>query len=321
MKCNFIRIFILIKRHDEEIMKKIFSLLLILPAYLCGMLLCAQLSFAESSADTVQLKRKVAIARFTNETQSGTSFLVDNAGDRVGKQASDILSARLTDTGKFLMFERMDADKTSSEKILAGLKDSGVSVDYLILGSVSEFGRSTESQSGVFSRSKTQTAYAKVNVRLVDVSTGRIIHSSEGAGTSESSTKKTLGAGSSAGYDQTLNDKALSAAISQLISNLVESMSGKPWRSFILAEEDGSYLISGGATQGLSPGLQLVVYSQGKKIKNPQTGAIIELPGKKVGKIEVVASLGEDEFNEISYVSLVEGTLNADLTTYYIQQN
>ena len=98
-------------------------------------------------------------------------------------------------------------------------------------------------------------------------------------------------------------------------------MSGKPWRSFFLAEEDGSYLISGGATQGLAPGLKLTVYSQGKKIKNPQTGAIIELPGKKAGRIEVLMSLGEDEFNEISYVSLVEGSLGKELSKYYIQQN
>ena len=266
------------------------------------------------SEPSVQLKRKVAIARFTNETQSGTSFLIDDSGDRVGKQASDILSARLSDTGKFLMFERIDSEKTSTEKLLAGLKDEGVSVDYLILGSVSEFGRSTESESGIFSRSKKQSAYAKVNVRLVDVTTGRIIHSSEGAGTADSQTKKTLGAGTSAGYDQSLNDKALSAAISQL------SMSSKPWRSYFLSEDDGSYIIAGGATQGLSPGLLLTVYSKGKSIKNPQTGAMIELPGKNVGEITVLATMGDDEFNELSYASLTQGSLTKKLENYYIQQ-
>jgi len=37
-------------------------------------------------APGVFLKRKVGIARFSNETQSGTSFLVDNSGDRLGKR-------------------------------------------------------------------------------------------------------------------------------------------------------------------------------------------------------------------------------------------
>jgi curli biogenesis system outer membrane secretion channel CsgG len=267
-----------------------------------------------------KLKRKIAIARFTNETQSGTSFLMDDSGDRIGKQASDILSARLIDTGYFLMFERMDVEKTSAEKIISGLQEEGVGVDYLILGSVSEFGRSTESDTGVFSRSKVQKAYAKVNVRLVEVSTGRIIHSEEGAGEATTETKKTMGVGSSAGFDQSLTDKAISAAISQLTSNLVENMTKKPWRSYILAEQDGIYIMSGGNSQGISEGSQFKVFSLGAVINNPQTGAKITLPGKKVAEISVIGTFGEDEFNEISYVQIVNGTLTKDLTKYYVTQ-
>jgi len=275
---------------------------------------------AASSKSLVKLKRKVAIARFTNETQSGVSFLVNTAGDRIGKQASDILSARLTETGYFLMFERVDSDKTSTEKMLAGLKDEGVGVDYLIVGSVSEFGRSTESDTGVFSRSKIQKAYAKVNVRLVEVATGRIIHSEEGAGEASTKTKKTMGVGSSAGFDQSLTDKAISSAISQLTSNLVENMTRKPWKSYLLAEQDGSFIMSGGASQGLTENMALKVFALGKTIKNPQTGAMITLPGKKVADIAVVATFGEDEFSEISYVQVTAGALGADLSKYYVTQ-
>ncbi len=264
------------------------------------------------------LKRKVGIARFSNETQSGTTFLVDNSGDRLGKQAADILSARLTETGMFLMFERLDADNVSAEQMLAGLKEEGVSIDYLIVGSVSEFGRSTQSESSIFQRKKTQRAYSKVNVRLIDVATGRIIFATEGAGEATSEAKRTLGAGSSAGYDQSLTDKSMSAAISQLISNLVENMTSKSWKSYILAEEDGSYVISGGASQGLSPGLSLMVYENGRKVKNPQTGAMISLPGKRVATIEVLMSVGEDEFTELSFVELTSGSISKSFDNYYV---
>lgn len=268
----------------------------------------------------VQLKRKVAIARFSNETQSGNSFLVNNSGDRIGKQAADILSTRLAATGHFLMFERMDADKTSAEQMMAGLDEAGVSVDYLIVGSVSEFGRSTESDSGVFSRSKIQKAYAKVNVRLIDVKTGRIIYASEGAGSASSEAKKTLGVGSSAGFDQSLNDQAISAAISQLTSNLTENMTKNPWRSYLLSEDEGMYIIAGGASQGLVPEKLLYIYENGKKIKNPQTGAIISLPGKKVGTVSVISTTGEDEFNEISFVNVTSGKIQKPLADYYISE-
>lgn len=267
---------------------------------------------------TIFLKRKVGIVRFSNETQSGTTFLIDESGDRLGKQAADILSARLAETGMFQMFERLDADDVSAEQMLAGLKEEGVSIDYLIVGSVSEFGRSTESKSGIFQRKKTQKAYAKVNVRLIDVVTGRIIFATEGAGEAMTETKKTFGAGSSAGYDQSLTDKSISAAISQLISNLVENMTSKPWKSYILAEEDGSYVISGGAAQGLTPGLSLVVYENGRKVKNPQTGAMVSLPGKRVATVEVVMSVGEDEFNEISFVNLTTGSISKPFDNYYV---
>lgn len=290
------------------------SLILLLAAFVFS-------GSAPTHADTdLKLKRKIAIARFTNETQSGTSFLINDSGDRIGKQASDILTARLVETGYFLMFERMDMSKTSAEKIISGLQEEGVGVDYLILGSVSEFGRSTESDTGVFSRSKIQKAYAKVNVRLVEVRTGRLIHSEEGAGEATTETKKTMGVGSSAGFDQSLTDKAISAAISQLTSNLVENMTNKPWKSYLLAEEDGIYIMSGGNSQGISEGSRFKVFSSGKVIKNPQTGAKITLPGKKVAEISVIGTFGEDEFNEISYAQIVEGLLTEDLSKYYVTQ-
>jgi curli biogenesis system outer membrane secretion channel CsgG len=270
-----------------------------------------------NSAQTF-LKRKVAIARFSNETQAANSFLVDSSNNRIGKQAADILSARLADTNKFIMFERLDSDEVNSENILKGISDSGVSVDYLIVGSVSEFGRSAESTTGVFSQSKIQKAYTKVNVRLVDVTTGRIISSVEGAGEATTETKKTLGAGTSAAFDQSLTDKALSQAISQMISNLVENMTAKPWKSYFLSNEDGTLIISGGEAQGLSEGMELVVYQNGKQVKNPQTGGLISLPGKKIGKIQVLSTYGSDEFEQISFVDVVEGSISDDLSKYYL---
>lgn len=266
------------------------------------------------------LKRTVAIARFSNETASGTTFLVDKSGDKLGKQASDILTARLAATGRFLMFERTDSDEVHAEKIIAGLESEGVSVAYLIVGSVSEFGRSVESESGVFSRSKTQRAYAKVNVRLIEVSTGRIIYSQEGAGEAFSEAKKTLGVGGSAGYDQSLTDRAISAAISELVSSLVENLTKSKWKSYVLAEDAGSYVIAGGASQGIKSGDTFVVYETGRVVTNPQTGAKIELPGKKIATIRVDQTFGDDSFSEISMATVINGTIGSDFSKLYVAQ-
>lgn len=284
--------------------------------------LCLSLLFipfsAQAEEDEVSLKRKVAIARFSNETKTQPSFFVDESGDRLGKQASDILSARLAQTEKFLLYERQDADEVSTEKVLSGLSSEGIAVDYLIIGSVSEFGRSTESKSGVFSRAKMQKAYAKVNVRLIEVATGRILQGFEGAGEAVSESKRTLGVGSSAGFDQSLTDKSISQAISKLVSNLVERMTDSPWRSFLLDEDQGTYIMAGGESQGVKPGMEVSVFKKGKQVKNPQTGGVIELPGTKVARLKVESTFGEDEISEVAFMKLVSGQIGETLNEYYV---
>jgi csgG family protein len=54
------------------------------------------------------IKRKVAIGRFSNETQYGKGLFYDKENDPMGKQALDILSAKLAASGKFLLLERGD---------------------------------------------------------------------------------------------------------------------------------------------------------------------------------------------------------------------
>src|SRR5512133_2697374 len=54
-------------------------------------------------------KRKVAIGRFSNETNYGRSLLADADLDRLGKQASDMLSSRLVQSQQFLVLERPGA--------------------------------------------------------------------------------------------------------------------------------------------------------------------------------------------------------------------
>ena len=267
------------------------------------------------------LKRKVAIARFTNETKYGQGFFYDENSDRLGKQAMDIFSAKLADTDKFIMLERADLTQLTKEQQLGNLADMKIPADYLILGSVSEFGRKTTSDVGIFSRNKKQTAYAKVSVRLVDVSTGQIVYSEEGEGEATAESATVLGIGERAEYDATLNDKVISAAISELVSNIIENLLERPWRSYLLAYQDGNYLISGGKLQGIKEGDQFTVYRRGQKVKNPQSGIMIELPGAPVANLRVVQLVPGEVLTEVSICSKTSGEIPAqEFDEYYVQE-
>lgn len=285
--------------------KKILSILLVL---LFALPLAAQ--------EERTIKRKVAIGRFSNETQYAKGLFYDKENDPMRKQALDILSSKLAASGKFILLEREDLDILVNE---AGDQMDKIGADYIILGSITEFGRKTEGEQKVFSSTKTQTVEAGVSIRLVEAATGLIIYSDEAKGFAETSTKQTMGLGGSAGYDATLSDKAISAALSQLVENIINKCMDKPWKSYVLSVEDGTYIISGGASQGLIAGDKFTLYKRGKTVKNPQTGMNVELPGVRMGEVTVLSSFGETPETELSFCSYEGEAIDAEnLNNYYI---
>ena len=269
------------------------------------------------------LKRKVAIGRFSNETQYGKGVFYNKENDPMAKQGQDLLAAKLGSTGKFILLERADLDQIEKEIELNGSNVGKVGADYLILGSITEFGRKTYGKSKVFTKTKTQMVEAKVSIRIVDVYTGMIIFSDESAGEAELTTKTTTGSGGKAGYDATLSEKATTSAIDQMVENIVVKCTNKPWRSYFLSfdAEDGIF-IGGGEAQGLQEGNRFLVMKKGKSVKNPQTGMFIELPGKAVGNVTVLSVLSADiPENEISLVDYIGDKLDVEnLDQYYIEE-
>ncbi len=264
------------------------------------------------------LKRKVAIGRFSNETQYAKGMFYDRENDPIRKQALDILSSKLAASGKFILLERDGLEELMAESG-AGMQKIGA--DYIILGSITKFGRKVEGDQRVLSQTKTQTVEAGVSIRLVEASSGLIIYSDEASGFAETSAKQTLGLGGTAGYDATLSDKAISAALTQLVENIINKCMDKPWRGYLLSVDDGNYIISGGASQGIDAGQSFVLYKKGKTVTNPQTGIKVELPGTKVGSLTVTASMGDTPESEISFCTY-EGTpvSEEDLLNYYIME-
>ena len=289
-------------------MKKLFRTLLLILLTVCSLPLYSQ--------ENKTIKRKVAIGRFSNETQYAKGLFYDKENDPMRKQAMDILSSKLATSGKFILLEREDLDLIVAE---AGSEMNKIGADYIILGSITEYGRKDQGEQKVFSSTKTQTVEAGVSIRIVETATGLIIYSDEAKGYAETSSKTTLGIGGTAGFDATLSDKAISSAIGQLVENIINKCTDKPWKSYILSVEDGTYIISGGASQGIAPNDTFLVYRKGKVVKNPQTGMNIELPGTKIGIVTVLQSIGDTPETEISFCSYNGDAIDVhSLSTYYV---
>lgn len=269
----------------------------------------AQQALAQAPASRPALKRKIAIGRVSNETTFGRSLLRDDAGDPVGKQVSDMLAKALTESGSYVVLERSDLSKLKDEAQLTGAKQQLVGVDALIMGSLSEFGRKAVGQSGFVSNSKKQVAFAKIDLRLVDVTTGQSFFAASGAGESSTESSTTFGFGSQAAYDGTLNDSSIRQAISEVVNRLTTELQRRPWQTSLIGNEQGSYFIAGGKSQGLAPGMVFSVQTIGKKVKSPQTGFDITLPGKEVAQLRVDSLFGDSEVSEGAATTLVGGSL------------
>lgn len=267
-----------------------------------------------------RFKRKVAIGRFTNESNYGRALMTDQDYDRIGKQASDMLAAKMVKSGKFIVFERSDLSKVQREQALTG--DAAlVGVDSLIIGSVTEFGRSTGGKVGFLSSTKVQTARAKVDIRLVDAKTGQVFFSASGAGEASTESGEIAGFGSRAAYDATLNDRAISAAISDVIDRLVATLDERPWKTDILQAQGNQLFISGGKLQGLKPGDVLQVMEQGTAVKSRQSGFVITLPGRKVATVKVLTFFGDSESNEGAVTEIIQGSIDpAKLSKLFVEE-
>ena len=156
-----------------------------------------------------------------------------------------------------------------------------------------------------------QTALAKVEVRLADARTGHVFFTASGTGEASTESGEVAGYGSRAAYDATLNDRAIGAAISDVMTALVNKLDERRWRTDILKSDGRQVFMSGGSRQGIRVGDTFVVMREGEKVKSSQTGFEITLPGSAVAKVRVVSLFGDAESNEGAVAELVSGTLPA----------
>lgn len=277
---------------------------------------------AAAVPDAKIVKRKIAIGRFSNETRYGRTFQTDANLDPLGKQASDMLATKLVASKKFLVFERQDLAKISEEQKRNGTTDGLIGVDALILGSVTEFGRSTTGKAGFLSATKIQTARAKVEVRLVDARSGHAFFSASGTGEASTESGEIAGYGSKADYDASLNDRAIAAAISDVQSALISKLEERQWRTDILKSDGKQVFMSGGEKQGIKVGDTFAIVREGEKVKSAQSGFQITLPGTTVGAVRVSALFGDAESNEGAVADVVSGSAPAGSSSagYFITE-
>lgn len=174
----------------------------------------------------------VSVGKFDNRS-SFMRGVFSNNEDRMGSQAQTILVTHLQQSQRFSVLDRSVMSEIKQEAALKKQNQNIQGADYVVTGDVTEFGRKDVGDRqlfGILGRGKTQVAYAKVNLNIVNTLTSEVVYSSQGAGEYSLSEREVIGFGSTANYDATLNGKVLDLAIREAVNNLVSGIESGAWR-------------------------------------------------------------------------------------------
>lgn len=178
------------------------------------------------------IKSKLVVGNFANRS-SFQNGIFSNGVDRLGQQAKTILISHLQQTNRFTVMDRDNMEMLAQEVAFSGSEQNITGGRYVITGDVSEFGRKTVGDKqlfGLLGKGKSQIAYSKVTLNVVDTKTSEVVFSVDGAGEYSLSEREVLGFGGSSGYDATLNGKVLDLSLREAINNLVKGIESGMWQ-------------------------------------------------------------------------------------------
>jgi curli biogenesis system outer membrane secretion channel CsgG len=173
----------------------------------------------------------IAVGQFDNRSNFMRGVFSDGL-DRLGSQAKTTLIAHMQQSQRFAVLDRDNLAETRQEAALQGTAQTLRGASYVVTGDISEFGRKDVGDKqffGILGRGKSQIAYAKITLNIVNTLTSEVVFSARGAGEYELSNREVLGFGGTASYDSTLNGKVLDLAMREAVNTLVAARDAGQW--------------------------------------------------------------------------------------------
>ncbi|WP_423828248.1 CsgG/HfaB family protein [Solimicrobium silvestre] len=184
-----------------------------------------------ASQPYVGVRTLISVGKFDNRSSYMRGIFSDGV-DRLGSQAKTILISHMQQTNRFNVLDRDNMAEMKQEADLKKQTQNIKGADFVVTGDVTEFGRKEVGDQqlfGILGRGKTQVAYAKVTLNIVNIATSEVVYSSQGAGEYSLSNREVIGFGGTASYDSTLNGKVLDLAMREAVNTLVAALDSGAW--------------------------------------------------------------------------------------------
>ncbi len=265
---------------------------------------------------------RVVVLEFVNKSLGGHRYWWD---DRVGAAAQDMLITELVKGGKFRVIERERLNAIMKEKglVLSGDIDPKTAMqigkllgaEYLIAGSVTEFGKTEKGARGAWGFSfgaKKVEFVSAIDARMFSVNTGEIVWADSASEQESNFNLEIFGTGGGVKEDERLFDKVLRPVVKKLAQSIMKkdyatSVSSSPKIGKVASISGNTIYINLGTAQDVKVGDTFGVYKVIKEIKDPDTGEVLGKEEQKVGEIKIIQVKGE----KLSEAQLISGKAEA----------
>ena len=231
---------------------------------------------------------------------------------KLGSGMADLLVSELVTSENFVVVERQHLERVVGE--IARQKNKNLfrtegtitqgrlmNARYLIRGTIADFSQvsSVSFWAGIrqfLFGAKSHKARVAMALTIVDVQTGRIIDSVQGAGNARAGEVYLKGSyrGVSFGGDaffKTPLGSATREAIRKGVRGIIRRMPRVTWQLMIADVGRNGIILNGGSTRGIRKGMQFNVRGAGKPVTDPVTGDLLDIiPGRIVGVVRVVSA-------------------------------
>lgn len=177
-------------------------------------------------------RQPISVGKFDNRSSYMRGLFSDGV-DRLGGQAKTILITHLQQSNRFNVLDRDNMEEIRQESAIAQKAQQLRGADFVVTGDVTEFGRKEVGDKqlfGLLGRAKSQIAYAKVSLNVVNVETSEVVFSAVGAGEYSLDSREVIGFGGTSSYDSTLNGKVLDLAMREAVNRLVDGIQSGAWQ-------------------------------------------------------------------------------------------
>ena len=223
---------------------------------------------------------------------------------------TEILTTVMVRTGRFVVLERAAMQQIDQEQSIgaagkttqqtAARQGAMLGAQALITGDITGFtfkrssvgGQMTNVVKGLSVATERVSAEVIIDLRLIDATTGEILHSAKGNGKAAQTgvAADLIREEKSISADATLTTplgQASRQAIQTAVANLLVGMPRIRWSARVVDVRDGVVYLNAAAADGMRPGLRLEVHEAGEALVDPETGLSLGAPERPIGEIVI----------------------------------